>query len=318
MQLSCTKGEKMKRLVVSALIGFGTFAYANVNAVVSILPQQTFVKAIGGDKVDIALMVKPGNSPHAYEPKPSQMKDIANADIYFTIGVEFEEAWIPKFADQNKKMKIVSLAKGIEKMEMQAHAHNEHEEEHHEHEEEHHEHAKHDEHEEEGHHDHEHEEDADPHIWTSPSNVKVIAKNIYENLVKVDKANEDYYAKNYEKFLEQINATDKEIKKLLLDVSTGSKFMVFHPAWGYFAKDYGLTQIAIEAGGKNPKPKQVIHLIEEAKEEKVNAVFTAPEFSDKIAKQIAKEVGVPVIKVSPLNPKWSQNLINLAKAIAHK
>ena len=94
--------------------------------------------------------------------------------------------------------------------------------------------------------------------------------------------------------------------------------MVFHPAWGYFANDYGLTQLAIEAGGKNPKPKQVMHLIHEAKEENVKAVFTAPEFSEATAKQIAKEVGVPVIKVSPLNPKWSQNLINLAKAIANK
>jgi zinc transport system substrate-binding protein len=92
--------------------------------------------------------------------------------------------------------------------------------------------------------------------------------------------------------------------------------MVFHPAWGYFARDYGLTQLAIEAGGKNPKPQQLMHLIEEAKHEKVKAVFTAPEFSEKVAKQIAKEVGVVVIKVSPLNPNWSENLIQLAKAIA--
>ena len=94
--------------------------------------------------------------------------------------------------------------------------------------------------------------------------------------------------------------------------------MVFHPAWGYFAAHYGLTQVAIESGGKNPKPKHVAYLIEEAKEEKVHAIFTAPEFSEKTAKQIASEVGVPVIKVSPLNPKWSLNLQNLAKAIANK
>lgn len=94
--------------------------------------------------------------------------------------------------------------------------------------------------------------------------------------------------------------------------------MVFHPAWGYFARDYNLKQIAIEAGGKNPKVKQLINLIKEAKEERVKAVFTAPEFSQNVAKQIAKEVGVPVVAVSPLNPKWSQNLIGLAKAIANR
>jgi len=305
-----------KKLLVSALFGLSTFAYANVNAVVSVLPQKTFVEAIGGDKVNVSLMVKPGNSPHSYEPKPSQMKDIAKADIYFAMGVEFEEAWLPKFANQNKKMKIVSLAKGIEKIEMEAHHHDEDHKEHG-----HDEHKDHD-HEEHGHdehkgHDHDHE-GTDPHVWTSPSNVKIIAKNIYDYLVRIDSKNKVYYTQNYETFLNHIKQTDKEIKKILLDVDTGTKFMVFHPAWGYFAKDYGLIQIAIEAGGKNPKPKQVMYLIEEAKEEKVKAVFTAPEFSDKIAKQIASEVGVPVIKVSPLNPKWAENLKNLAKAIANK
>jgi len=94
--------------------------------------------------------------------------------------------------------------------------------------------------------------------------------------------------------------------------------MVFHPAWGYFAHEYDLEQLAIESGGKNPKPKQIAFLIKEAKEEKVKAVFTAPEFSTSTANQIAREVGAPVVKVSPLNPNWSENLIGLAKAISGK
>ena len=305
----------MKKLLLASFIGLTTFAYANVNAVVSILPQKTFVEAIGGDKVNVSLMVKPGNSPHSYEPKPSQMKDIAKADIYFAMGVEFENNWIPKFANQNKKMKIVSLAKGIKKIEMAEHSHDEDHEAHEDHKE--HGHHDHDDHKGHEHHDHDHG-GLDPHVWTSPSNVKIIAKNIYKYLVKIDKENTSYYKANYEKFLTKIKNTDKQIKKILIDVDTGTKFMVFHPAWGYFAQDYGLTQIAIEAGGKNPKPKQVMHLIHEAKEEGVKAVFTAPEFSEKVARQIAKEVGVPVVKISPLNPKWSQNLIELAKAIANK
>ncbi len=296
----------IKKLLVTTIFTATSFLYANVNAVVSVLPQQTFVKAIGADKVNVALMVKPGSSPHSYEPKPSQMKDISNADVYFSIGVEFEESWLPKFADQNKNMEIVNLAKGVEKIPMGEHHH---EEDGHEHE---HKTDKED-------HDHEHEHDSlDPHIWTSTANVKIIAKNIFNALVKLDSKNEAYYKNNYEKFLEKINQTDHTIKKILIDTASGTKFMVFHPAWGYFARDYGLTQVAIEAGGKNPKPKQVAYLIDEAKEEKVKAVFTAPEFSDKVAKQIAQEVGIPVIKVSPLNPKWSENLIQLANAIANK
>jgi len=299
--------KQTKRLIIAIFLFLGTFGFAKVNTVVSVLPQQTFVKAIGGDKVNISLMVQPGNSPHTYEPKASQMKDISKADVYFSIGVEFEEAWLPRFSDQNKKMRIVNIGEGIHKLAMAEHHHDtdEHEDE------------KHDEHGDEKHDEHE-DEGKDPHIWTSTTNVKAIAKNILNTLVKLDIENANYYKSNYEKFIQKINATDKNIRKILSDVPKDSKFMVFHPAWGYFAKQYGLTQLAIEAGGKNPKPKTIAYLIEEAKEEKVKAIFTAPEFSTKIAKQIANELGIKVIKVSPLNPKWSQNLENLARAIANR
>jgi len=275
----------MQKLLISILIGTFSLVYANVNVVVSILPEKTFVEAIGGDKVNVALMVQPGHEPHSYEPKPSQMKDIANADVYFPIGVEFEKTWLPKFANQNKNMKIVNIIKGIQKIPMVG------------------------------------DPDKgpfDPHIWTSPVNVKIMAKNIYQYLIKFDTPNKGYYKNNYDKFLNHINKTDISINKILLNTPTSTKFMVFHPAWGYFARDYGLTQFAIEAGGKSPKPKQMIHLIDKAKKEKIKAVFVEPEFSEKAAKQIAKEVGVPVIKISPLSPKWSENLLQLANAIANK
>ena len=287
----------MMKKVVLFLFGLISFVYAELNTVVSILPQKTFAEAIGGEKINVALMVKPGNSPHSYEPKPSQMKEIAKADIYFAMGVEFENIWLSKFKAQNKQMQVIALDKGIEKSAIAKHSHDEHH---------------HDEH-----HGHEKHEKLDPHVWTSPSNVKIVAKNIYDALVEKDAKNKSYYETNYKKFLKHIELTDKKIRQLFSNVDKGSKFMVFHPAWGYFAKDYGLVQVAIESGGKEPKPKHLAYLIKEAKEEKIRAVFTAPEFSDKAAKQIAKEVGVPVIKVSPLNPKWSQNLQRLAKAIAN-
>lgn len=287
---------KKQFLALFIVIGMNSL-YAKVNAVVSILPQKTFVEAIGGDKVNVSLMVTPGNSPHTYEPKPSQMKEIANANVYFTIGVEFEEAWLPKFTSQNEKMEVVHIDHSIQKIEMKEHHHEE-------------------KHAIEAHHD-DHEE-RDPHIWTSPANVKLIAKNIYQSLIKIDPKNKAYYLENYKKLMTHIDETDIEITNLLIDLPTERTFMVFHPAWGYFARDYGLTQIAIEVSGKSPKPKQVMLLIKKAKEERVSAVFTAPEFSEKVAQEIANELHIPVIKVSPLNPKWSQNLINLAKAIAHK
>ncbi len=255
-------------------LSLGTLAFSTVNAVVSILPQKTFLEKIGGDKVDVSVMVKVGNSPHTYEPKPSQMKDISRANIYFSIGVEFEKVWLPKFKNQNKKMKIVDMSQNISK------------------------HKK------------------DPHIWTAPQKVKIIAKNILDKLINIDAKNQTYYEANYQNFIATIEQTDKKIQNILNSIPANSKFMVFHPAWGYFAKQYNLIQLPIEIDGKNPKPKELIWLINEAKKQNVKSVFTAPEFSDKIAKQIAKEVGVPVVKISPLNPKWSENLQNLAKAIA--
>ena len=289
----------LKKIVIIGLLGLGSLLSAKVDAVVSILPQQTFVKAIGGDKVNVSLMVKPGNSPHTYEPKPSQMKDISKADIYFSIGIEFEKAWLPKFANQNKKMKIVNIAKGIEKMEMKKHHH---EEDHH------------DEH--EGHH-HEHAS-FDPHVWTSPNNVKVIAKNILKYLIKMDKSNEEYYEKNYDTFIKSLNKIDAKIKNILKDIPRDAKFMVFHPAWGYFAKQYCLVQVPIEIEGKSPKPKDIIQIIKNAKKQNIKAILTAPEFSEKVAKQIANELNIKVVKISPLNPKWSKNMIKLAKTIGER
>jgi len=291
----------MKKLILISLF-LNTFVFAKINTVVSILPEKTFVKAIGGDMVNVALMVLPGDSPHTYEPKPSQMKDIAKADLYFAMGVEFEKVWLGKFQDLNPKMQTIDLSERIEKREMQAH----HDHEHHE--------------PSTGSvDDDEHEEHStDPHIWTAPGNVQVIAENIYRALSKHDPQNEAYYKKNLEAFSAKVAQTDNQIKKILSDTPKGSKFMVFHPSWGYFAHAYGLEQLPIEIEGKSPKPKELIHLIREAREEKVKAIFTQPEFSDSVAKVMAKELGIKVIKVSPLNPKWSENLINIAHAIADK
>jgi len=286
----------MKKITLIFLLST-TYIFSNINAVVSILPAQTFVKTIGGDKVTVSLMVQPGNSPHTYEPKPSQMVEIAKADLYFAIDVEFEEVWLPKFQNLNPKMQVVDLADNITKIQMQKHQCEAEEEK------------------EVHHSEHEHE-GQDPHIWTDPANVKIIAQNIYNALIKKDPTNTTYYKRNLDLFLASIDETDRQIIDILSSLGDGKKFMVFHPSWAYFAKAYNLTQIAVEVEGKEPKPKELIHLLEEAKEEKVKAIFTQPEFSDTVAQIIAKELQIPVVKVTPLAPNWSENLINIAKAIA--
>ena len=141
---------------------------------------------------------------------------------------------------------------------------------------------------------HDHSSSKDPHVWLSPSNVKIIAKNIYTSLVNIDASNKEYYKKNYINFLKEISDTDNEIRSIFVDIKDSAKFMVFHPSWGYFAKDYSLIQLVIEVEGKEPKPKTLKRIIDQA-----------------------KELNIKVLKETPLASNWSENLINMAKAIAN-
>ena len=273
------------------LFVFTTLLFSKIDIAVSIIPQKTFVEKIGQNKVNVFALVKPGHSPHSYEPKPSDLKEISNAKIYFPIKIEFENAWLDKFASQNKNMKIVQMTKGINFITMKKHKHKNGEEK--------------------------TIIKPDPHTWVSPFNVKIMAKNIYEALSEIDEENRDFYKVNYLAFLDEINSTDKKILETLIDVKVNSKFMVFHPAWGYFARDYALVQFPVEIEGKEPKPKELIKIIEQAKKEEIKAIFTQSEFSSKSAETIADSLKIKVIKESPLAPNWSENLIHMAKIIAN-
>ncbi|MEA1916157.1 MAG: zinc ABC transporter substrate-binding protein [Campylobacterota bacterium] len=275
------------------LIALGLGLYANTNVAVSIAPQKSFVKSIGGDKVDVILMVKAGKSPHTYEPLPSQMRDISKADVYFSIGVEFESVWLKRFKSQNRSMKIVDVSTGIKKIPILSRNNHDY-----------------------GSHDPHEYERLDPHVWTTPNNIKIIAQNIYDELVKLDPKNTPYYKKNLDNLLNSLTRLNSEIKEILSNVKYGTKFMVFHPSWGYFAHDFHLEQLAIEIGGKSPKPKSIIKILDIAKKESISAIFAQPEFSQKSAKIISNELGIDVILVSPLNPNYRDNLIKMATSIA--
>ena len=275
----------MKKSILILLI-LTTSIFAKINIVTSILPQVSIIKAIVGDKADIFLMVKRGNSPHTYEPKPSQMIAITKASIYFSIGVEFEDIWLSKFKSINPKLDIIDLSTDITKLAISNHHST--------------------------HHDHDH---LDPHIWTSIKNIKLIANKIYKTLINIDSKNSDYYQKRLRLYMISLNLEDREIRTLLKDIKS-RELMVFHPSWGYFANEYNLTQVAVEIDGKSPKPKEIIAIIKLAKKENIKAIFTQPEFSDKSAKIIAKEIGIDIIKVSPLSDDILKTILNIAKALS--
>ena len=278
----------MQKLLIFLLLS--TLSFAKTNIIVSILPQKTFVDKIGGEKVHTIVMVEAGSSPHNYEPKPSQMKAVTEAELYLSIGVEFEKVWLDKFKNQNKNLIVSDISKDINKSAMKHHHEDESQE----------------------------IESKDPHIWVDPLNVKMIAQNIFETLSSVDRNNTEYYKKNLTSYLKELDELNSQIKEILKATPKNSTFMVFHPAWGYFAKRYNLKQLPVEVEGKEPKMKALVQLMKKAKEQKVQAIFTQPEFSDKSAQIIANNLHIKVIKTSPLAKNWSENLLNLAKAIAHK
>ena len=269
-----------------------SFLNASTNQLtVNILPQKYFVQKIVKDKFDINVMVKPGSSPHNFEPKPSQMKLLDESKAYFLIGDPSEKAWLDRFKQNTKNTLFVDTTIGIEKIQMQP-----------------------DEHEHE-HHDHDHS-GLDPHIWLDPVLVKIQAKNIYEAMIKIDAQNSDFYKTNYEEFIKELDALDEQIKKLLTPYEKKS-FMVFHPSWGYFAKRYNLEQISIEVEGKEPKPNELVELIEEAKKHNIKVIFVAPQFSQKSAQTISKSIGANVIAIDPLTDNWRENLLKVANEIAN-
>jgi zinc transport system substrate-binding protein len=270
---------------------------------VSIVPQQYFINRIAGDLVDARVMVEPGADAHTYEPKPSQMAALSDAFAYFAVGIEFEEAWLVRFADANPDMLIIDTTDGIEKMPM-AFEHS------HEGEEDHEEDVDHDED------DDEHQDDElDPHVWVSPALVKMQVELMYDTLVELLPEHEAAFSDNLATFLDEIDALEADIELALADV-TSRKFIVFHPAWGYFAEQFDLVMIPIEVGGTEPSAAELSMVIDEAKEEDIRVIFAQPEFSTKSAETIASEIDGEVILISPLAYNWLENLQQVAQVMA--
>jgi len=254
-----------------------------IGVVVTVGPQEEFVKRVGGDRVNVTVMVPPGADPHTYEPLPNQMKQVQNAQIYFQVGsdIEFELTWMDKLTSMNSQMKLVNTSAGIQLVPNTA----------------------------------EGEEGSDPHVWVSPRNAKVMVENIYKSLVQVDPENKDYYAKNRDEYLKELDELDKNIIQTLSG-KNNTKIMVYHPAWAYLCRDYNLQQISIEQAGKEPTPQNIASLVDTARNENIKVIFVSPEFSTSNAQVIASEIGGKVVVVDPLSQNYLENMKKVTGAFA--
>lgn len=313
-----------KYFIVSALLLLLVPSLAcakTINVFVSILPQNFFLDQIGKNKVKVTVMVPPGANPAVYEPKPSQMVELAKTDIYFAIGVPFEKAWLPKIQDSNPKMLMVHTDANVPKIPISGHFHYDeagnvidyH---------------GHDHHDDDADHDHTaeapgHEGDGpilaegetlDPHIWLDPALVKIQARNIADALIAYDPENADFYEKNYADFLVRVDQVDAQVREKIKGLEDIT-FMTFHPAWGYFAKAYGMHQLTVEVGGREPSPAQLKDLMEQARAANVKVIFVQPQFDQKHARTIQKALKIKLLVADPLELDWSMCLLQQANRL---
>lgn len=247
---------------------------------VTIVPEHTFVKEVCGDLVQIVTLIAPGYSPESYEPAPSEIERFSKADLYFTIGVAVEDISI--LPSVKKDIKVISLQNEVSAVYADRMFS---------------------------------ENSRDPHIWLSPKRVKIMIAAISREVSVLDPENADIYNKNAENYIKRLSELEKYIKNVIGQMEN-KKFIAFHPAFGYFAEDFGLTMYALQEEGKDAVPRHLQEMIDLSKKEGIKAIFYQEEIDSRQAKAFAKEIGGKTVKLAPLSADYIDNLILMADTLA--
>ena len=258
---------------------------------VSVLPEKYFVERIGGDTVEVEVLVPPGMSPHTFQPQARQMVFLSRADLYFRFGLPFEEVVMPKIADHFQG-RIIDLRQGMDLLPAEAHHH----------------------HEEESEHIETHEEAFDPHFWLNPQHAMIIAKRIAKEMTAQRPEYQAGYQTRLEELLGDLEALDGTLSAML-EPCRGRGLLVFHPAWAYFADRYGMHQIAVEHEGKTPGARHIGDLIRNTEEQVLPVLLVQPQFNQRLATTIADELGIGIAIADPLAEDYIGNLESLAQSI---
>jgi len=275
-------------LAAAAGLNMGVLAQplpaTKVRVFVSIQPQAYFVERVAGPYAEIGVLVPPGQSHETYEPTPRQMAGLSQADVYFRIGLPFETRLVEKIAAMDSTLSIVDTREGIKLRPM-----------------------------DEDHGD-EHAGAPDPHIWLDPQLVVIQAEHIARTLVRHDSVHPAIFQRNLSEFENDLNRVDSIVAEALAPLR-GRKLYVFHPAYGYFADAYGLKQVAVEIGGREPSAKQLAELIDQARRDSVRVIFVQPQFAKSSAEKVAEAIGGVVLPLDPLARDYLGNLERMAQEI---
>jgi len=260
--------------------GFGAEAEP-IRVFVSIPPQAYFVQRVGGDRVEVEVLLRPGQSPATFDPTPKQIDRLAQADIWFQIGVPFERSLGPRVAFSLPNLEVAQTQEGVTFRSLSRSGKS---------------------------------ENRDPHIWLDPDLVKIQAKNICHALSASNPDHATEYSENLFRFEEDLDSLAKEISSILEPVR-GKDLPVFHPAFGYFADRFGLKQVAIEVEGKQPGIKQLQEWIDKARAEGIQVLFVQSEFSTKAVEVIAAAIPARVVVLDPLAGDYMKNIRRMARTI---
>lgn len=248
-------------------------------AFVSIPPQAWILEQLAGERWRIEAMLGPNANPHNYDPVPRQLVSLADADLYFTIGVPFEDMWRQRIANVNPEMTFVHCGSDNH-----------------------------------GAHTHDHE-GMDPHVWTSPLEASAIAECMSNALGRHDPDSRQHYQRNLQELQQRLHHLDASIRQNLANVKP-RYMLVQHPAWGHFAHTYDLTQLAIEKDGHEPNARHLVNLIERAKQLGLDTVLVQRQYSPAAARLVAREIQGRIVEVDPMAPDLIATLNRLARILA--
>lgn len=256
----------------------------SVDVFVTVAPLAWLVKGVGGERVRVQSLVRPGQDPHGFEPSPRQLAALQQADAYLSLDLPFERVWLPRVAGQQPRLRIVHLGAEIHEPghgQEGVHAHADH----------------------------------DPHQWTDPLRMQVLSEQVRDLLVELLPGAAAEFRGRQAGIATRLRELHGALRERFAAMQP-KVFLVHHPAWGHLAARYGLTQLAVEQGGKEPGPKALAALSAAVRHHGITTLFVEPQASDHLARSLADALSLQIVPLDPLAADYDDNLRRVAEQIA--
>lgn len=287
LALGCKRGDD-----AGAEVG-GAVDTPALSVAVSIPPIQWLVRQVAGDRARVLCVMDASDDPHSFQASDATVAALMRCRAYFRIGVPAERGQWFGAIEKSGQLSMVDLRDGITLRHIESHHHEPH-----------------------GEHGHDHTlcVGDDPHVWLNPRLLKVQATTIAAALGQIDSSGIAEYQERLVALHAKLDRLDASIRKKLAPFSGRSVF-VFHPSWGYFFDEYGLNQVAIERGGKEPSDSELTEIHMLARSGNISTIFVQPQIAGRSATAIARAIGGRVVQIDPLATNIWNNLLAVSDAL---